>query len=276
MLEPDVDMSASHWPPRCPEAGTGRIPRGRRVGCRPIRHRTMTPIPTHDLSAHRRAEGQTPQRTRPPPPDPPHPWHIGLPVSGSRCGHRQSPGAGGSRRTLPCPGCSAVGRRADVNAEQDRAEMVNRIRPCLDRTDICTATLGVVSRQTGVRRGRHQAAAGGLRGHLQELRRRVRAALPATRIRPLGTCPASSKAHAQGEADDAGCVTTHLRRWALPGPLWCGSAEARRSGQSARCHPPGGTADITRNRHRYTCLEGARHYFSVHPACQGPSASRRG
>jgi hypothetical protein len=46
----------------------------------------MTPIPTHDLSAHRHAEGQTPQWTRPPP-DPPHPWHIGLPVSGSRCGH---------------------------------------------------------------------------------------------------------------------------------------------------------------------------------------------
>jgi hypothetical protein len=41
--------------------------------------------------------------------------------------------------------------------EQDRAEMVKCIRLCLDRTDICTATLGVVSRQTGVRHGRHQA-----------------------------------------------------------------------------------------------------------------------
>jgi hypothetical protein len=71
----------------------------------------------------------------------------------------------------------------------------------------------VVSRQTGVRRGRHQAAAGGLRSHLQELRRRAREALPATRIRPLGTCPASSKAHAQDEVDYAGCITTHLRRW---------------------------------------------------------------
>jgi hypothetical protein len=32
--------------------------------------------------------------------------------------------------------------------EQDRAEMVKCIRLCLDRTGICTATLGVVSRQT--------------------------------------------------------------------------------------------------------------------------------
>jgi hypothetical protein len=115
----------------------------------------------------------------------------------------------------PCPGCSAVPAGiADAGLrEQDRAEMVKCIRPCLDRTDICAATLGVVSRQTGVRRGRHQAAAGGLRDRLQELRRGVREALPATRIRPLGTCPASSKAHAQDEVDYAGCITTHLRRW---------------------------------------------------------------
>ena len=50
----------------------------------------------------------------------------------------------------PCPGCSAVPAGiADAGLrEQDRAEMVKCIRPCLDRTDICTATLGVVSRQT--------------------------------------------------------------------------------------------------------------------------------
>jgi hypothetical protein len=82
---------------------------------------------------------------------------------------RQSPGTGGSRRTLPpfgagahrarsrrrglqmamsvrpCPGCSAVpaGTAGAGLREQDRAEMVKRIRLCLDRTDICTVTRGV-------------------------------------------------------------------------------------------------------------------------------------
>ena len=40
---------------------------------------------------------------------------------------------------------------ADADAdlrEQDLAEMVTCIRLCLDCTDVCTATLGVVSRQT--------------------------------------------------------------------------------------------------------------------------------
>jgi hypothetical protein len=36
---------------------------------------------------------------------------------------------------------------------------------------------------------------------------------------------------------------------ALPGPLWCGSAEAHRSGQSARCHPAlAAQLTCTRNR----------------------------
>jgi len=50
----------------------------------------------------------------------------------------------------PCPGCSAVpAGTADAGLrEQDRAEMVKCIRPCLDRTGICAATPGVVSRQT--------------------------------------------------------------------------------------------------------------------------------
>ena len=62
-------------------------------------------------------------------------------------------------------------------------------------------------------------------------------------------CRGQLKAHAQDEVDDASCVTTHLRRWALPGPLWCGSAEARRSGQSARCHPAlAAQLTCTRNR----------------------------
>ena len=55
--------------------------------------------------------------------------------------------------------------------EQNVTEMVTCIRLCLDCADICTATAGVISRQTELRRRRHPAAAGGLRGHLQELRR---------------------------------------------------------------------------------------------------------
>jgi hypothetical protein len=51
----------------------------------------------------------------------------------------------------PCPGCSAVpAGTADAGLrEQEQAEMVKCIRLCLDRTDICTATLGVVSPPDG-------------------------------------------------------------------------------------------------------------------------------
>ena len=55
--------------------------------------------------------------------------------------------------------------------EQNVTEMVTCIRLCLDCADICTATAAVTSRQNGVRCQRHPAAAAGLRGHLQELRR---------------------------------------------------------------------------------------------------------
>jgi hypothetical protein len=46
-----------------------------------------------------------------------------------------------------CAQACAADADADL-AEQDLAEMVRCIRLCLDCTDVCTATLGVVSRQT--------------------------------------------------------------------------------------------------------------------------------
>ena len=231
-------MSASHWPPRCPDAGTGRIPGAGESAAALIRHRMMTPVPAHDLSARRHAEGQTPQRTRPPrihptrgtlacrsagadaatpiPGDRRQPPHTATVRGGCPQGAIAAEGApdgdvcatvpwlfGGPRPASPTPACaSSTGPRWSSASGCAWTAPISAPPPS-----------GVVSRQTGVRRGRHQAAAGGLRGHLQELRRRVREALPATRIRPLGTCPASSKAHAQDEVDYAGCITTHLRRW---------------------------------------------------------------
>jgi hypothetical protein len=46
-----------------------------------------------------------------------------------------------------CAQACAADADADL-AEQNLAEMVRCIRLCLDCTDVCTATLGVVSRQT--------------------------------------------------------------------------------------------------------------------------------
>jgi hypothetical protein len=46
-----------------------------------------------------------------------------------------------------CAQACAADADADL-AEQNLAEMVKCIRLCLDCTDVCTATLGVVSRQT--------------------------------------------------------------------------------------------------------------------------------
>ena len=46
-----------------------------------------------------------------------------------------------------CTQACAADADADL-AEQNLAEMVTCIRLCLDCTDVCTATLGVVSRQT--------------------------------------------------------------------------------------------------------------------------------
>jgi hypothetical protein len=197
----------------------------------------MTPIPTHDLSAHRHAEGQTTQWTRPPP-DPLHPWHIGLPVSEADAatpipGDRRQPphtafvrggcpqgaiAAEGLQMAMsvrPCPGCSAVPAGiADAGLrEQDRAEMVKCIRLCLDRTDICTATLGVVSPPDGSTTrpspGRcwrpawpsARAAATSARG------------TPGNAHSAARDMSGQLKAHAQDEVDYAGCITTHLRRW---------------------------------------------------------------
>jgi hypothetical protein len=46
-----------------------------------------------------------------------------------------------------CAQACAADADADLS-EQNLAEMVRCIRLCLDCTDVCTATLGVVSRQT--------------------------------------------------------------------------------------------------------------------------------
>jgi hypothetical protein len=46
-----------------------------------------------------------------------------------------------------CAQACAADTDADLS-EQNLAEMVKCIRLCLDCTDVCTATLGVVSRQT--------------------------------------------------------------------------------------------------------------------------------
>jgi hypothetical protein len=50
---------------------------------------------------------------------------------------------------------------------------------CLDCADVCTATIGVTSRQAAYDANVTRPLLGGLRGHLQELRRRVRPACPA-------------------------------------------------------------------------------------------------
>ena len=68
---------------------------------------------------------------------------------------------------------------ADTDAdlgEQDLTEMVRCIRSRLNCTDVCTYAAGVISRPADFDADVALAAAAGLRGHLQELRRRVRAA----------------------------------------------------------------------------------------------------
>jgi len=82
-----------------------------------------------------------------------------------------------------CTQACAADADADLS-EQNVAELVKCIRLCLECTDVCGATVGVVSRQGRVRRQRRHAAPGGLRGYLQELRRRVRAPCPDARALP--------------------------------------------------------------------------------------------
>jgi ferredoxin len=82
-----------------------------------------------------------------------------------------------------CAQACAADADADL-AEQNLAEMVRCIRLCLDCTDVCTATLGVVTRQTAYDPAITQAAAAGVRGHLQELRRRMRPARSPLRALP--------------------------------------------------------------------------------------------
>ena len=73
---------------------------------------------------------------------------------------------------------------ADDNlSEHNLTEMVKCIRLCLDCADVCTATVGVTSRQTDYDANVTRPA-GSLRGHMQELWRRVRAACPDSRALP--------------------------------------------------------------------------------------------
>jgi ferredoxin len=68
-----------------------------------------------------------------------------------------------------CAQACTADTSADLS-EQNLAEMVKCIRLCLDCADVCTATARVISRLADDDPGRQQAAAGSLRGHLQELR----------------------------------------------------------------------------------------------------------
>jgi len=67
--------------------------------------------------------------------------------------------------------------------EQDLTEMVKCIRLCWDCADVCTATLGVVSRQTAYDADVTRPLLS-LHRHVQELRRRVREACAAPRALP--------------------------------------------------------------------------------------------
>jgi hypothetical protein len=115
----------------------------------------------------------------------------------------------------PCPGCSAVPAGiADAGLrEQDRAEMVKCIRLCLDRTDICTATLGVVSPPDGSTTrpspGRcWRPAWPSARGAATSAR-----GTPGNAHSAARDMSGQLNAHARDEVDYAGCITTHLRRW---------------------------------------------------------------
>ena len=68
-----------------------------------------------------------------------------------------------------CAQACAADTDADLG-EQDLTEMVRCIRLCLDCTDVCTATAGVISRPADYDADVTRAAAARLRGHLQELR----------------------------------------------------------------------------------------------------------
>ena len=80
-----------------------------------------------------------------------------------------------------CTQACAADTDADLS-EPNVAELVKCIRLCLECTDICGATVRVVSRLAEY--DANVATPGGLRGHLQELRRRVRAACTDARALP--------------------------------------------------------------------------------------------
>ena len=72
----------------------------------------------------------------------------------------------------------------DDLSEQNLTEMVKCIRLCLDCADVCTATVRVTSRQTDYDANVSKPLLKGLRGRVQELWRRVRAAFPDSRALP--------------------------------------------------------------------------------------------
>jgi len=135
-------------------------------------------------------------------------------AAAARC-HRPGPvpnGARSRRRGLPmamsvrpCPGCSAVpAGTADAGLrEQDRAEMVKCIRLCLDRTGICAATPGVVSRQTSTT---PPSPGRCWRPAWPPARAAARSAsgAPGSAHSAARDLSGQLKAHAQGEAGDAG------------------------------------------------------------------------
>jgi hypothetical protein len=74
-----------------------------------------------------------------------------------------------------CAQACAADTDADLS-EDNLADMVRCIRLCLHCTDICTATVRGDQPPSRIRRRGHRAAAGSLRGHLPQLRRRMRTA----------------------------------------------------------------------------------------------------
>jgi hypothetical protein len=152
VLEPDVDMSASHWPPRCPDVGTGRIPRAGEPAAAPIRHPDDDTYPRHMIceppprgTANSPTDPATP-RIHPTrgtlacrsaaadaatanPRAPPAAAHTATVPGGCPQGAIAAEGLQMAMSARPCPGCSAAPAcTADAGLrEQDRAEMVKCI-----------------------------------------------------------------------------------------------------------------------------------------------------
>jgi hypothetical protein len=74
---------------------------------------------------------------------------------------------------------------ADACLSEDMvAELTTCVRTCADCADVCDTTGRVLSRHTGLRRQPEPCGAGGVRGGMQGLRRRVRPARGDARALP--------------------------------------------------------------------------------------------